>query len=129
MARSRSARCKTSIAIALEEGASDGGEGDNLSHEVLVVHRAELRAAQGGAAPTRTLLRYESFEKTCPSVDRLLRPPQEPCWVHQCLPRRDCERKDCKREAPNWAMVIAGDYEPKSGKGKRNGAGPCCLEA
>ena len=53
-----------------------------------------------------------SFEKT---LGQWIDPqsPPEPA-VAQCLPRRDCGQ-DASGKRTYWAMVIAGDYEPKPG--------------
>ncbi len=104
--------------IALEQARAMAAK-DNLSHEVLGSFSRRIAPAHAGRAAENIAYGYESFEKTLGQ------------WINSSGHRRnlllhDASRvgiasaKDASGKRTYWAMVIAGDYEPKPGKGKRD---------
>jgi hypothetical protein len=103
--------------IALEQARAMAAK-DDLSHEVLGPFNRRVAPARAGRAAENIAYGYESFEKTLGQ------------WIDSSGHRRnlllhDASRvgvasaKDASGKRTYWAMVIAGDYEPKS-KGKRD---------
>src|SRR5947208_10405514 len=104
--------------IALEQ-AREMGAKDHLSHEVLGPFSRRIAPARAGRAAENIAYGYESFEKTLGQ------------WIDSSGHRKNLLLHDASRvgiaSARNasgkrtyWAMVIAGDYEPKRGKGKKD---------
>ena len=98
---------------------------DNLSHEVLGSFTGRVAPAGAGAPACGTRRREhclratQSFKKTLGQ------------WIgssghRKNLPLHNASRvgiasaKDASGKRTYWAVVIAGDYEPKPGKGKRD---------
>src|SRR5712675_1450358 len=103
--------------IALEQARAMAAK-DTLSHEVLGSFTGRIAPARAGRAAENIAYGYESFEKTLGQ------------WVGSSGHRKNlllhnasrvgiASAKDASGKRIYWAMVIAGDYEPKS-KGKRN---------
>jgi hypothetical protein len=91
---------------------------DNLSHEVLGSFTRRIAPARAGRAAENIAYGYESFEKTLGQ------------WIDSSGHRRNlllhnasrvgiASARDASGKRTYWAMVIAGDYEPKPGKGKK----------
>ena len=104
--------------IALEQARAMAAK-DNLSHEVLGSFTRRIAPAGAGRAAENIAFGYESFEKTLGQ------------WINSSGHRKnlllhDASRvgiasaKDASGKRTYWTMVIAGDYEPKSHKGKRD---------
>lgn len=104
--------------IALEQARAMAAK-DNLSHEVLGSFNNRIAPARAGRAAENIAYGYESFEKT---LDQ---------WIDSSGHRRNllmhnasrvgvASARDASGKRTYWAMVIAGDYEPKPGKGKRD---------
>jgi uncharacterized protein YkwD len=104
--------------IAQEQARAMAGK-DNLSHEVLGPFTRRIAPARAGRAAENIAYGYENFEKTLGQ------------WVDSSGHRRNlllhnasrvgiASAKDASGKRTYWAMVIAGDYEPKPGKGKRD---------
>jgi len=97
---------------------------DNLSHEVLGPFTKRIAPARAGPPP-RTLLRLREFREDARPVGRLLRAPQE-LLLHNASRAGLRAPRIKQASAPYWAMVIAGDYEPKPARARRQGASCCC---
>jgi len=104
--------------IALEQARAMAAK-DNLSHEVLGPFTRRIEPARAGRAAENIAYGYENFEKTLGQ------------WVDSSGHRRNlllhnasrvgiASAKDASGKRTYWAMVIAGDYEPKPGKGKKD---------
>jgi hypothetical protein len=103
--------------IALEQARAMAAK-DQLSHEVLGPFTRRMAPAGAGRAAENIAYGYESFEKTLGQ------------WIDSSGHRKNlllqnasrvgiASAKDASGKRTYWAMVIAGDYEPKQGKGKR----------
>ena len=104
--------------IALEQARAMAAK-DNLSHEVLGPFTMRIAPARAGRAAENVAYGYDSFEKTLSQ------------WIESSGHRKNlllhnasrvgvASAKDASGKRTYWAMVIAGDYEPKPGKGKRD---------
>ena len=104
--------------IALEQARAMAAK-DNLSHEVLGPFTTRIAPARAGRAAENVAYGYDSFEKTLAQ------------WIESSGHRKNlllhnasrvgvASAKDASGKRTYWAMVIAGDYEPKPGKGKRD---------
>ncbi len=100
--------------IALEQAQAMATK-DDLSHEVLGPFPARIAPARAGRAAENIAYGYDSFEKTLGQ------------WIDSSEHRKNLLLHDASRvgiaSARNasgkrtyWAMVIAGDYEPKPSK-------------
>src|SRR5882672_9769495 len=103
--------------IALDQARAMAAK-DQLSHEVLGPFTRRMAPAGAGRAAENIAYGYESFEKTLGQ------------WIDSSGHRKNlllqnasrvgiASAKDASGKRTYWAMVIAGDYEPKPGKGKR----------
>ena len=104
--------------IALEQARAMAAK-DNLSHDVLGPFTTRIAPARAGRAAENVAYGYDSFEKTLSQ------------WIESSGHRKNlllhnasrvgvASAKDASGKRTYWAMVIAGDYEPKPGKGKRD---------
>jgi hypothetical protein len=104
--------------IALEQARAMATK-DNLSHEVLGSFTRRIAPAGAGRAAENIAFGYESFEKTLGQ------------WIDSSGHRKNlllqnasrvgiASAKDGSGKRTYWAMVIAGDYQPKPGKGTRD---------
>jgi hypothetical protein len=104
--------------IALEQARAMAAK-DDLSHEVLGPFARRVAPAGAGRAAENIAYGYDNFEKTLGQ------------WIDSSGHRRNLLLHNASRvgiasaRTPSgkrtyWAMVIAGDYEPKPGKGKRD---------
>ena len=92
---------------------------DDLSHEVLGPFARRIAPARAGHAAENIAYGHDSFEKTLTQ------------WIDSSGHRRNlllhnasrvgvASARDASGKRTYWAMVIAGDYEPKPGKGKKD---------
>ena len=104
--------------IALEQARAMAAK-DHLSHEVLRPFTGRIAPARAGRAAENIAYGYESFEKTLGQ------------WIDSSGHRKNlllrnasrvgiASARDASGKRTYWAMVIAGDYEPKPRKGKKN---------
>ena len=104
--------------IALEQARAMAAK-DDLSHEVLGSFSGRIAPAHARLAAENIAYGYESFEKTLGQ------------WINSSGHRKNlllhnasrvgiASARDASGKRTYWAMVIAGDYEPKPGKGKRD---------
>jgi hypothetical protein len=102
--------------IAMEQARAMAARGD-LSHDVLGPFNRRVAPAGAGRAAENIAYGYDSFEKTLGQ------------WIDSSGHRRNlllhnasrvgiASARDASGKRTYWAMVIAGDYEPKPGKGK-----------
>ena len=92
---------------------------DDLSHEVLGPFARRIAPARAGHAAENIAYGHDSFEKTLTQ------------WIDSSGHRRNlllhnasrvgiASARNASGKRTYWAMVIAGDYEPKPGKGKKD---------
>jgi Cysteine-rich secretory protein family len=102
--------------IAMEQARAMAAKGD-LSHDVLGPFNRRVAPARAGRAAENIAYGYDSFEKTLGQ------------WIDSSGHRRNlllhnasrvgiASARDASGKRTYWAMVIAGDYQPKPGKGK-----------
>jgi len=100
--------------IALDQARAMAAK-DNLSHDALGPFNRRIAPAGAGRAAENIAYGYDSFEKTLGQ------------WIDSSGHRRNlllpkasrvgvASAKDASGKRTYWAMVIAGDYEPKGGK-------------
>src|SRR3989440_9508277 len=106
--------------IALEQARAMAAKND-LSHEVLGTFTRRIAPARAGRAAENIAYGYESFEKTLGQwIDSSGH--RKNLLLHNASRVGIASARDASGKRTYWAMVIAGDYEPKS-KGRR-GRGP-----
>jgi hypothetical protein len=104
--------------IALEQARAMAAK-DNLSHEVLGPFSRRIAPARAGRAAENIAYGYESFEKTLSQwIDSSGH--RKNLLLHNASRVGVASAKDASGRRTYWAMVIAGDYEPKPSKGKRD---------
>ena len=102
--------------IALDQARAMAAK-DNLSHDVLGPFTKRVAPAGAGRAAENIAYGYESFEKTLGQ------------WIDSSGHRKNlllrnasrvgiASARDASGKRTYWAMVIAGDYEPKRPKGR-----------
>jgi hypothetical protein len=100
-----------------QEQARAMAERDELSHEVLGSFSSRISPSRAGRAAENIAYGYDSFDKT---LDQ---------WIASSEHRKNlllskatrigiASAKDKSGKRTYWAMEIAGDYEPKSRKGR-----------
>src|SRR5215813_10768123 len=90
---------------------------DNLSHDALGPFSRRMAPANAGRAAENIAYGYESFEKTLGQwIDSSGH--RKNLLLHNASRVGIASAKDPSGKRTYWAMVIAGDYEPKPGKGK-----------
>jgi len=103
--------------IALEQARAMAAKGD-LSHEVLGPFTRRVAPSGAGRAAENIAYGYDSFEKTLGQwIDSSGH--RKNLLLHNASRVGVASAKDASGKRTYWAMVIAGDYEPKP-KGKRN---------
>jgi Cysteine-rich secretory protein family len=104
--------------IALDQARAMAAKND-LSHEALGPFAKRVAPARAGRAAENIAFGYESFEKTLGQ------------WIDSSEHRKNlllqnasrvgiASAKDANGKRTYWAMVIAGDYELKPRKGKKD---------
>src|SRR5215475_2158677 len=104
--------------IAMEQAQAMAAKND-LSHDVLGPFNRRVAPAGAGRAAENIAYGYDSFEKTLGQ------------WIDSSGHRRNlllhnasrvgiASARDASGKRTYWAMVIAGDYEPKPGRGKKD---------
>src|SRR5271169_4248807 len=103
--------------IALEQARAMAAKND-LSHEVLGPFTGRIAPARAGRAAENIAYGYESFEKTLGQwIDSSGH--RKNLLLHNASRVGIASAKDASGKRTYWAMVIAGEYEPKPGKGKK----------
>ncbi len=104
--------------IALEQARAMAAK-DQLSHDVLGPFPRRIGPARAGRAAENIAYGYESFAKTLGQwIDSSGH--RKNLLLHNASRVGIASAKDASGKRTYWAMVIAGDYEPKRGRGKRN---------
>jgi hypothetical protein len=102
--------------IALEQARAMAAK-DNLSHDVLGPFTRRVAPARAGRAAENIAYGYDSFEKTLGQwIDSSGH--RKNLLLHNASRVGIASARDASGKRTYWAMVIAGDYEPKPGKGK-----------
>jgi hypothetical protein len=102
--------------IALEQARAMAAK-DNLSHEALGPFSRRIAPSRAGRAAENIAYGYESFEKTLGQwIDSSGH--RKNLLLHNASRVGIASARDASGKRTYWAMVIAGDYEPKPGKGK-----------
>ncbi len=104
--------------IAQEQARAMAGK-DTLSHEVLGQFSRRVAPARAGRAAENIAYGYESFEKTLGQwIDSSEH--RKNLLLHNASRVGIASAKDASGKRTYWAMVIAGDYEPKPPKGRKD---------
>jgi hypothetical protein len=104
--------------IALEQARAMASK-DTLSHEVLGAFSRRVAPARAGRAAENIAYGYESFEKTLGQwIDSSEH--RKNLLLHNASKVGIASAKDASGKRTYWAMVIAGDYEPKPPKGRKD---------
>jgi hypothetical protein len=104
--------------IALEQARAMAAK-DDLSHDVLGPFGKRVAPARAGRAAENIAYGYESFEKTLGQwIDSSGH--RKNLLLHNATRVGIASAKDASGKRTYWAMVIAGDYEPKPGKRKKD---------
>jgi hypothetical protein len=92
---------------------------DTLSHEVLGSFSRRVAPARAGRAAENIAYGYESFDKTLGQwIDSSEH--RKNLLLHNASRVGIASAKDASGKRTYWAMVIAGDYEPKPPKGRKD---------
>lgn len=95
---------------------------DNLSHDALGPFNRRIAPAGAGRAAENIAYGYDNFEKTLGQwIDSSGH--RKNLLLHNASRVGIASARNASGKRTYWAMVIAGDYEPK-GKGKRKDKGP-----
>jgi hypothetical protein len=102
--------------IAMEQARAMAAK-DDLSHEVLGPFGRRVAPAGAGRAAENIAYGYDNFEKTLGQwIDSSGH--RKNLLLHNASRVGIASAKNTSGKRTYWAMVIAGDYEPKPGKGK-----------
>jgi hypothetical protein len=92
---------------------------DVLSHEVLGAFSGRVAPAKAGRAAENIAYGYESFDKTLGQwIDSSEH--RKNLLLHNASRVGIASARDASGKRTYWAMVIAGDYEPKPPKGRKD---------
>ncbi len=104
--------------IAMEQARAMAAR-DTLSHEVLGSFSRRVAPARAGRAAENIAYGYESFDKTLGQwIDSSEH--RKNLLLHNASRVGIASARDASGKRTYWAMVIAGDYEPKPAKGRKN---------
>jgi hypothetical protein len=104
--------------IAMEQARAMAAR-DTLSHEVLGAFSRRVAPARAGRAAENIAYGYESFGKTLGQwIDSSEH--RKNLLLHNASKVGIASAKDASGRRTYWAMVIAGDYEPKPPKGRKD---------
>jgi hypothetical protein len=92
---------------------------DDLSHDALGPFNKRVAPSGAGRAAENIAYGYDNFEKTLGQwIDSSGH--RKNLLLHNASRVGIASAKNASGKRTYWAMVIAGDYEPKPGKGKKN---------
>jgi Cysteine-rich secretory protein family len=92
---------------------------DVLSHEVLGAFSGRVAPAKAGRAAENIAYGYESFDKTLGQwIDSSEH--RKNLLLHNASRVGIASARDASGKRTYWAMVIAGEYEPKPPKGRKD---------
>jgi hypothetical protein len=104
--------------IAMEQARAMAAK-DTLSHEVLGSFTRRVAPARAGRAAENIAYGYESFDKTLGQwIDSSEH--RKNLLLHNASKVGIASAKDASGKRTYWAMVIAGDYEPKPPRGRKS---------
>jgi hypothetical protein len=104
--------------IALDQAQAMAAK-DNLSHEALGSFARRIAPARAGRAAENIAYGYEGFEKTLGQwIDSSGH--RKNLLLHNASRVGIASAKDASGKRTYWTMVIAGDYQPKPDKRKRD---------
>lgn len=104
--------------IAMEQAKAMAAKND-LSHDALGPFSRRMAPAKAGRAAENIAYGYDSFEKTLGQwIDSSGH--RKNLLLHNASRVGIASARDPSGKRTYWAMVIAGDYEPKPGKGKKD---------
>jgi hypothetical protein len=104
--------------IALEQARAMAAK-DDLSHDALGPFTRRVAPAGAGRAAENIAYGYDSFEKTLGQwIDSSGH--RKNLLLHNASRVGIASARNASGKRTYWAMVIAGDYEPKPGKGKKD---------
>ena len=110
------ARDATLDRIAMDQARAMAAK-DVLSHDALGPFSRRVAPSKAGRAAENIAYGYETFEKTLGQwIDSSEH--RKNLLLHNASRVGIASAKDASGKRTYWAMVIAGDYEPKPGKGK-----------
>src|SRR5579871_5323251 len=113
----RVARDATLDAIALDQARAMAAK-DHLSHDVLGPFGRRVAPAGAGRAAENIAYGYESFDKTLGQwIDSSGH--RKNLLLHNATRVGVASARDASGKRTYWAMVIAGDYEPRPRKDGR----------
>jgi Cysteine-rich secretory protein family len=102
--------------IAMDQARAMAAK-DNLSHDALGPFSRRVAPSKAGRAAENIAYGYESFEKTLGQwIDSSEH--RKNLLLHNASRVGIASARDPSGKRTYWAMVIAGDYEPKPGKGR-----------
>ncbi|MCW5703337.1 MAG: CAP domain-containing protein [Bradyrhizobium sp.] len=102
--------------IALEQARAMAAK-EELSHDVLGPFTRRVAPARAGRAAENIAYGYDSFEKTLGQwIDSSGH--RKNLLLHKASRVGIASARSAGGKRTYWAMVIAGDYEPKPGKGR-----------
>jgi hypothetical protein len=104
--------------IAMEQARAMAAK-DDLSHDALGPFTRRVAPAGAGRAAENIAYGYESFEKTLGQwIDSSGH--RKNLLLHNASRVGIASARNASGKRTYWAMVIAGDYEPKPGKRKKD---------
>jgi hypothetical protein len=105
--------------IAMDQARAMAAK-DDLSHDALGPFNRRVAPAGAGRAAENIAYGYDNFEKTLGQwIDSSEH--RKNLLLHNASRVGIASARDPSGKRTYWAMVIAGDYEPKGGKGKDKG--------
>lgn len=114
----RVVRDSTLDRIAMDQARAMAAK-DDLSHETLGPFNRRIAPAGAGRAAENIAYGYDNFEKTLVQwIDSSGH--RKNLLLHNASRVGIASAKDASGKRTYWAMVIAGDYEPKKGKGRKD---------
>jgi uncharacterized protein YkwD len=104
--------------IAMDQARAMAAK-DDLSHDALGPFNRRVAPAGAGRAAENIAYGYDNFEKTLGQwIDSSGH--RKNLLLHNASRVGIASAKNPSGKRTYWAMVIAGDYEPKPGKGKKD---------
>ena len=92
---------------------------NDLSHDALGPFSRRMAPAKAGRAAENIAYGYDSFDKTLGQwIDSSGH--RKNLLLHNASRVGIASARDASGKRTYWAMVIAGDYEPKPGKGRKD---------
>ncbi|MGY3562569.1 hypothetical protein ACVWXP_005838 [Bradyrhizobium sp. USDA 4463] len=104
--------------IAMDQARAMAAK-DDLSHDALGPFNKRVAPSGAGRAAENIAYGYDNFEKTLGQwIDSSGH--RKNLLLHNASRVGIASAKNASGKRTYWAMVIAGDYEPKPGKGKKD---------